>query len=263
MDLSRQRPSLDVVRPRRPRRFVLVLRALWKVGAMSSTNRQEQGLDEIGAEFYPTPAWCVDRILAAERLSGEKPWLEAGAGEGHIIRSALAVRPEIRFHAVELRQNGLDPDGPNTRQLLDAAGAQHIVLGDFLAYRPEGTPEQKPYSVGIFNPPFSLAGAFAEHALSLCDVVVMLQRLNWIAPRDRRAVLERLGPPDMNVLSRRPSFLNEVPLRLRPKKKDGRPKSGTDSIEYCWFVWPAAAGGPRYRVLYEPTSAPGQPALAP
>lgn len=78
-----------------------------------------------------------------------------------------------------------------------------------------------PYSIAIFNPPFSRAVDFVRLARLHCDHVFCLQRLNWISSQQRHPFF--VGDmPDIEVLPNRPSF---------------RPDGKTDSQEYAWYYW--------------------------
>lgn len=63
---------------------------------MSSTAR---GAVRKREDYYPTPGWCVRRLLEATttKLDGKR-WLEPGAGMGHIIRAAQPLRPRVHKH---------------------------------------------------------------------------------------------------------------------------------------------------------------------
>lgn len=175
---------------------------------MSSTNRGGQRSE---ADFYPTPAWCVRRLIEAAALPGGR-WLEPAAGRGDIIRAVDAARSDVTWTAVELR--------PECRPALAAAtgSARRVRIGDFTKLAAD---ELGPVDVVITNPPYSIAMEMLEHALTLrATGVVMLLRLNFLAS-GARASFMRKHVPDVYVLPNRPSF-------------SGR---GTDSIEYAWFVW--------------------------
>ena len=73
----------------------------------------------------------------------------------------------------------------------------------------------------ITNPPFSKARQFAEHAITKCNTLILLQRLNWLGSKIRHDFWQEHKLDSIFVLSRRPSFDRE----------------GTDMTEYAWFVW--------------------------
>lgn len=210
---------------------------------MSSTGR---GTERAEADFYPTPPWCVDRLLERLQLAPGQ-WLEPSAGEGAII---WAVNAFYRRRAAELRaspelgkvgrdllaafERGVDWSAIELRQeclssLLEAIKTGGTIGGgvriqDFLR---ADLLDEAPWDVAIMNPPFSHALAFVERCLELVPrgYVCALERLNWMA--GPRAKVFRRNMPDVYVLPDRPSF-----------KGNGE----TDSIEYAWFVWGPGRG---------------------
>lgn len=180
---------------------------------MSSTNR---GTPRKPADFYPTAAWVVDRLLDRLHLPGGR-WLEPAAGDGAIIRAVNARRPDVLWTACELRAECTVP--------LLASGVEPVI-GDFLA---QGFFDPTVFEVSLSNPPYSLAEAFIERALSLARIVAVPLRLNFMGSENRAGFRSRVGVPDLYVLPNRPDFSGE----------------GGDSCEYAWFVW--RAGQPQLR----------------
>ena len=180
---------------------------------MSSTNR---GSVRPEHDVYPTPGWCVRRLL--ERVSLPSGlWFEPCAGEGAIIDAAnewiasdaISEVPGslIRWESMDIRPECYEP--------LRVFGRSHC--GDFLKFTPVPRCE-----VVITNPPFSIAQQVIEQSLQIADVVVMLLRLNWLGTEVRHPFVSEFMP-DVHVLPNRPKF--------------DLMKRGTDSIEYAWFVW--------------------------
>lgn len=172
---------------------------------MSSTNR---GRQRVRADNYPTPAWCVRRILEETNLPAGN-WLEPCAGEGAIIRAVNRQRQDVSWTAVEIRQEAC-------RDLL-TLHAVDSVCANFLTL----PPPPHPYAVTITNPPFILAMQFVQACQAVSQHVVMLLRLNFLAS-EARSDFMRSTRPDVYVLPNRPSFV-----------RGGQ----TDSIEYAWFHW--------------------------
>ena len=190
---------------------------------MSSTNR---GGSRSPADYYPTPHWCVRRLLEEVALPGGR-WVEPCAGDGDIIEAVQRVRPDIQWSANEVRE---ECQG----RLTDLVGAAQVNIRDTLDW----TPSERP-AVAITNPPFRLAMEMVQWCIHNADVAILLLRLNFIGTA-KRAPFMREHPPDVYVLPNRPSFTGK----------------GTDSIEYAWFVWDSrrtAEPHGRVRVL-EPTS---------
>lgn len=195
---------------------------------MSSTNR---GSLRSPADFYPTPAWCVARLLEAAPLPGGR-WVEPCAGDGDIIRACAALRGDLSWSAAELR-------APCRPALVAATGApERVRIGD-LFDAGDWIDAQQP-AVIITNPPFRLAREVLELLLGRGAAVALLLRLNFLASA-ARAPLMRRCPPDVYVLPNRPSFV-----------VGGK----TDSIEYAWFVWPDGGATPRAngRLVVLPTT---------
>ncbi len=171
---------------------------------MSSTNR---GGQRSAADYYPTPHWCIRRLLEEVALP-EGLWAEPCAGSGDIIQAVNACRPGTRWLANELRPECQAP-------LSELVGASAVSIGDTLHWSPPERP-----AVSITNPPFRVAMDMVAWSLQHADVAVHLLRLNFVGSASR-APFMRANPPDIYVLPDRPSFT-------------GR---GTDSVEYAWFVW--------------------------
>ena len=169
---------------------------------MSATGR---GAVRRESDYYPTPAWCVHRLLEALDLPGGR-WLEPSAGDGAIIRAVNTKREGVKWTAVEVRPEC-------SAQLLDLA--DHAIA-DFLG----ASLGLGHFDVAILNPPFSDAMAFIDRCKPMATWVCALERLNFLEGDARNASL-RSDAPDVFVLPNRPSFTGE----------------GTDSIAYAWFVW--------------------------
>ena len=164
-------------------------------------------------EHYVTPRWPVLRILKALDLPAGGRWLEPCVGGGSIVRSVEHYYPDTPSFNFQ---------NPRTWTAVDIVHRGHpdTIVADFL-HAPSFKLGQK-FDVAIFNPPFSMAVRFAMRAMEFAPIVVMLQRLNWLASEERNDWL-RIFTPDVYVLPNRPSF------------KHGR----TDAQEYAWYVWHA------------------------
>jgi len=158
-----------------------------------------------------TPRWCVDRLLEVWTPPKAGVFLEAGAGDGAIIR-AVSRRVAAFWHAIEI-------DGRYKTALYNA-GAGIVTIGDYLRTTPTNVAET---TLSMGNHPFSLAQAFIEHTMKVYPhaEIVQLMRLDFLATVDRHPLVSG-RPPDMFVLPNRPSFT-----------ADG----GTDAQEYAWFRW--------------------------
>ena len=189
---------------------------------MSSTNR---GSRRTPADYYPTPHWCVRRLLEEVELPGGH-WVEPCAGDGDIIQAVQATRQDIAWTANEVREEC-------QARLEELVASSDVRIGDTLEWSPA-----RRAAVAITNPPFRLAMEMVEWSIANAEVAVLLLRLNFLGTA-KRAQFMRKHPPDVYVLPNRPSFTGK----------------GTDSIEYAWFIWDSrrAEARGRLRVL-APTS---------
>jgi hypothetical protein len=190
---------------------------------MSATGR---GSERVHLDGYPTPGWCVRRLLEAVHLPAGR-WLDPCAGDGEIIRAARNHEPHkpVQWTAVEIHSSA------KRIAALDRVVGEARIFADFLRWDPRLT---APFDVCLSNPPYSLAEEFIEHSLQLAEQVVFLLRVNFLSS-EGRAERMRIWKPDVFILPNRPSFV--VP--------HGKRKGATDSTEYAWFRFRA---NPRLRV---------------
>lgn len=176
---------------------------------MSATGRSDVRVE---ADYYPTPAWCVHRLLEAVDLPAGV-WLEPCVGDGAIVRAVGRTgRLGVQWRTYDIREDSV---------------ASTVM--DFLSLEPN--PLRSSADVCLTNPPYSLAMEFVQHAMKHAHVTAMLLRLNFLGS-EGRAQFFRAHPPSVYVLPNRPSFVG------------GR----TDACEYAWFVWGLNAT-PEIRVL--------------
>ena len=166
---------------------------------MSSTNR---GRARVSYDDYPTPAWCVRRLVEAVDLPDGR-WVEPCAGHGSIIS---AIDRRVDWTAVEIR--------PECREPLELLASQAYIR-DF-----RNASLGTDYDVCITNPPYNLAMEAVLWGTRAARITVMLLRLNFLGSAKRSDFMAHVAP-DVYVLPNRPSFTGK----------------GTDSIEYAWFVW--------------------------
>lgn len=174
-------------------------------------------------DYYPTPEWCVHRLLEADILPNKKEiWLEPSAGDGAVIRAVSSfaktqgdsvVRYNPYWVAYEIQPRfkvGLE-------SLVDSSKVHienFLDIGDRLALGV--TPK-----VIIGNPPYSCALEFVKKSMDLdADYIAFLLRISFLGSNERSSFM-REHMPGIYILPNRPSF-------------DG---NGSDTSEYAWFVW--------------------------
>lgn len=157
-------------------------------------------------DYYPTPAWCVRRLLEAVELPGGH-WVEPAVGDGAIVRAVRALRSDVRWTTIDVRPE-VEPD-------LVVDFVAPLYSSEVDAVQPEGG-----WDVCITNPPYGQAAEFVVEARRRSTWVAMLLRLNWLASRERRSLLVG-AMPDVYVLPDRPSFVGQ----------------GSDMTEYAWMIW--------------------------
>lgn len=168
-------------------------------------------------DFYPTPPWCVHRLLDAEpSLLDVNDALEPTCGNGAVVEACVAWAGSrlaaTNWTGVELRRNAVREPTVFT----------HLYEGaDFRTWVPP-----RRYGLAIGNPPFALAEPIVRKCLDHAAVVAMLLRVGFLGSDERVDFFRSVGAkPALRILPDRPSF-------------DG---IGTDASTYAWFVWGSAA----------------------
>jgi hypothetical protein len=232
---------------------------------MSATNR---GAERLDADNYPTPSWCVRRLLEAVPELPGGHWLEPCVGEGAIVKAVLDVRQDVYFTGIDTR---------DVRKVACDAGAKRVLVGDYLnpgvvhTKGPTLLRENDFPLVTITNPPFSLGYPIAQKGILNVDGwFILLLRLNFLGSgtKDGRSPWLRTHMPDVATLPNRPAFVASLkcigvkkplpgypqieacgwkrtqPLeafrpKLCPECRQGKVQtSTTDATEYAWMLWP-------------------------
>ena len=157
-------------------------------------------------DFYPTPAWCVDRLLDAVAVPGHR-WLEPCSGKRSICHAVNEWRKRQGWEKVQWTTVDINPDCNPDR------------VADFVFMN--GPLGDEMFDAVVTNPPYSLAFDFIKQSLRHAPFVAALLRLNWLASSKRHEWLQR-NTPDVFVLPDRPSFTGD---------------GATDSSDYAWMVW--------------------------
>lgn len=196
---------------------------------MSSTNR---GKTRNRKDNYPTPEWCVHRLLDAKpkfldygNLKNKGPiMLEPCAGDGAIIRAVQShevLTQQIwngpaQWDAVEIRK------GKKIRAALESLALTTPSHESIFKFLEAGG---LAYDIALTNPPFSIAWEMLHALWPCCADICFLLRLNFFGSANRHEWMQK-HQPDVYILPDRPRF---------GVNQDGKP--GTDSIEYAWFHW--------------------------
>ena len=162
-------------------------------------------------DLYETPPVAVHGLLAVETLPHEI-W-EPACGPGAIVNVLRAAGHAV--HATDLNPWGC-PDSASGR--------------DFLMER------EAPCDCILTNPPFKLAGEFAEHALTLVTRVYFLLRLSFLESARRTDLLES------GHLARVLLFRERLPMMHRHDFEGS--KIGNSAQPFAWFVWDKGYSGP-------------------
>lgn len=197
---------------------------------------------------YPTPGWCVERLLEVWAPWAD-PWLGGGgapaarfarangalllepcAGTGGILttigRWEHARGLCSRWCAVELQAE-------HAARIPRAIGVE-VHAEDFLLAGPWWGQR---FDAVVSNPPYDLAFEFLEASLRLSPRVAFLLRLGFLASASR-AEFMRANPPDVYVVPDRPRFDPSLRQRIKPDGTWGPwARSTADSADYAWLVW--------------------------
>jgi len=155
------------------------------------------------ADFWPTPAWATEALLARENLPG-RVW-EPACGDG-----ALAVVLEAAGYAVD------------AMDLHDRGHGRGAV--DFLM---EVKPPPGCRSI-VTNPPFNLGTRFMAHALALDpDFLALFMPLSYLEGQERGGIYDVRPPSRVWVFRRRVTLL-----------KPGVGHEGMRGAKaFAWYVW--------------------------
>ena len=164
----------------------------------SSRSNGDRGVDD----FYPTPAYAVEKLLEKEIFSGNI-W-ECACGQGDI--SKVFIKKGFIVHSTDLLDRGYG-----------------IPEKDFLKYRGEM------YDNIITNPPYKHALEFVLQAKKYagCKVAMFLKTVFL----ESEARFEMFSDKEF-PLKTMYQFSRRVTLY-----KDGKKMKNSGMIAYAWFVW--------------------------
>ena len=180
-------------------------------------------VDSSAGDFYPTPLWATEMLLAEESFPG-LTW-EPACGDGAMSKVLIV--------------NGLEVFSS------DLFDRKYGTTGvDFLNYGEKVNIEN--VNNIITNPPYHLAEEFLHHALAIAKrKVAFLLRLAFLETQDRYdTIYSKCPPARVWIFSKRVTFY--------PK---GATRKGSGTTAYAWMVWDKAHEG-RCELRWLPPSRP-------
>jgi hypothetical protein len=172
---------------------------------------QRHPLKDRGDDCNETPAEAVWALLRVERVP--RVVREPACGPGAIVRELRAAGHIV--HASDLVDYGC----PDSEARVDFL-MEWRALPDVECI--------------LTNPPNKLATEFAEHALQLCPLVMLLQPVQWLGSEKRTRLFD--GP-----LTRVHVFKSRLPMMHRLGWTGAK---NTSQIYYAWFVFERGHTGP-------------------
>jgi hypothetical protein len=175
---------------------------------VSATGRNKSGKERDPFDYYPTPRWCVDRLLeGAPWLDNHVHCLEPCAGDGAILR-ALPAHMRARFDANDIQRR--------FRRALKRLTLCQVTIMDALKLQYGFDP----WGLVLTNPPFFMAFDLLKHFWDKAQEIVFLLRVSFLESELRNWWL-RQHPPALLILPDRPQFV----------------KGDSDNAAYAWMRW--------------------------
>lgn len=176
---------------------------------MPPRSKQAHLWDRDPLDWYVEPAWCSERLFAAEEFTGQV-W-DPCAGTGRIV--------------VAGRKAGLDAHGSD----IDPRGFDSVHFQDFTLWT---FGKQFPVVDNIVtNPPYARAREFAEAALAITRrKVAMFVGDNWVTGEKRSKWLATTPLRRVLFVCPRPSCPPGTFLA-------GGGKAGNGSGDFVWMIW--------------------------
>lgn len=167
--------------------------------------RERRTTPRAGLDWFRTPAWATEALLARECFSSAI-W-ECAAGDGAMVDPILADGYHVHASDISPQRPDVLPRDFLMEQALPA-GCETIVT----------------------NPPFRLAGDFVRHALALgARKVAIIQRCAFLEGSERqRSIFGPTPPARVWVFSRR------VTMWAGDAAVQGE-KGG--AMAFAWYVW--------------------------
>lgn len=165
------------------------------------TNRRKA--PKVNGDFYVTPAWATEALIANEEFRGLI--MEPACGNGAM--SEVLKKTGCPVYSSDLYDRGYE--GADVSDFL----TQDKILG---------------VDSVVTNPPYDIAEAFIHRALAIAnDKVCMLLRLAFLEGVGRHNTLFTVNPPTrVWVFSER--------ITMYP---NGDVTAGSGTTAFAWFVW--------------------------
>ena len=180
---------------------------------MSLPGRNLAGSSDDGrpaSDFYPTPAWATQALLAREEIrSTDKIW-EPAAGDGAMVDELTLAAPVIASDIEPRRKDIFEMDFLNASEIHTV---DHVIT----------------------NPPFKLAQAFIEKSKQVASKkIAMFLKIQFLEGITRLPMfLDKEFPlARIYVFSRRVSLT-----------RDGKPMKNGGTMCFAWFVWDRLSQG--------------------
>ena len=179
-------------------------------------------VDSSAGDFYPTPLWATEMLLAEEEFPG-LTW-EPACGDGQMSK-VLEING-LTVSSSDLFDRGYGNTG------VDFLKDNEIIGGDCDNI--------------ITNPPYHLAEEFLHRALEIATKkVAFLLRLAFLETQDRYDTIYSKCPPSrVWIFSKRVTFY--------PK---GVKQRGSGTTAYAWMIWDKAHEG-KCELLWLPPKRP-------
>jgi hypothetical protein len=161
-----------------------------------------------GPDFYRTPEWATEALLAREDFLG---WTwEPSCGDGSMSR--VLNDHGLRVFSSDLYDRGYQPAKYPIDFLQQDLGVNNIIT----------------------NPPYNLAQEFVQKALELTDgKVAMLLKLQFLEGAKRKEWFKTTPLRTVYVFSKR--------LTMYPA--DGEPPKNSGTTCFAWYVWDHSYSG--------------------
>lgn len=160
-------------------------------------------VDNEGEDFYPTPSWCTEALLACEKFDGDI-W-EPACGDGAI--SKVLEKTGCSIYSSDKYYRGY-----GDRTAIDFVQCSQALHADNI----------------ITNPPYNLAEDFVHIGLKKAhEKLALLLRLSFLESARRYNEIYKISQPStVWVFSERITFY-----------PNGLQTAGSGTLAYAWFIW--------------------------